>query len=128
MNRERIETESRRLRALGREVTGAVLDVTDHAALDREIDSAAARYGRLDVVFANAGIDPGPGFIAPVPSVNARPTEPSRITRPSAGAGSSTSASLPCLRLQGPRPATCGRANQAGSSSRPPWPLSNVSR
>jgi len=67
MNPERIETESRRLRALGREVTGAVLDVTDHAALDREIDSAATRYGRLDVVFANAGIDPGPGFIAPGP-------------------------------------------------------------
>jgi NAD(P)-dependent dehydrogenase (short-subunit alcohol dehydrogenase family) len=37
--------------------------VTDHAALDRAIDAAAARYGRLDVAFANAGIDPGAGFV-----------------------------------------------------------------
>lgn len=64
MNRERIETEVRRLQAVGRDVTGVVLDVTDYSALDREIDAAAARYGHLDVVFANAGIDPGPGFIA----------------------------------------------------------------
>ena len=28
------------------------------------IDEAAALYGRLDVAFANAGIDPGPGFVA----------------------------------------------------------------
>ena len=43
---------------------GAVADVTDHAALDRAIDEAAASYGRLDVAFANAGIDSGPGFVA----------------------------------------------------------------
>ena len=42
---------------------GAVADVTDHAALDRVIDDAAERYGRLDVAFANAGIDPGIGFV-----------------------------------------------------------------
>ena len=28
------------------------------------IDEAAAVYGRLNVAFANAGIDPGPGFVA----------------------------------------------------------------
>ena len=38
--------------------------MTDRAALDRVIDEAAAVYGRLDVAFANAGIDPGPGFVA----------------------------------------------------------------
>jgi NAD(P)-dependent dehydrogenase (short-subunit alcohol dehydrogenase family) len=38
--------------------------VTDRAALDRVIDEAAAVYGRLDVAFANAGIDPGHGFVA----------------------------------------------------------------
>jgi NAD(P)-dependent dehydrogenase (short-subunit alcohol dehydrogenase family) len=37
--------------------------VTDHAALDRAIDEAADAYGRLDVAFANAGIDPGVGFV-----------------------------------------------------------------
>jgi NAD(P)-dependent dehydrogenase (short-subunit alcohol dehydrogenase family) len=45
------------------DVRGAVADVTDHAALDRAIDEAAEEYGRLDVAFANAGIDPGVGFV-----------------------------------------------------------------
>jgi NAD(P)-dependent dehydrogenase (short-subunit alcohol dehydrogenase family) len=52
-----------RLQGEGLEVRGAVADVTDHPALDRAIDEAAARYGRLDVAFANAGIDPGVGFV-----------------------------------------------------------------
>ena len=37
--------------------------MTDHAGLDRVIDEAAEAYGRLDVAFANAGIDPGVGFV-----------------------------------------------------------------
>ena len=60
---ERIEKETRRLTAAGLDVRGVVVDVTDHAALDRAFDEAAAEYGRLDVAFANAGIDPGPGFV-----------------------------------------------------------------
>ncbi len=52
-----------RLQAEGLDVRGAVADVTDHAALDRAIDEAAAEYGRLDVAFANAGIDSGAGFV-----------------------------------------------------------------
>ena len=40
-----------------------VADVSDHAALDHAIDEAADVYGRLDVAFANAGIDSGPGFV-----------------------------------------------------------------
>ena len=52
-----------RLEAEGLDVRGAVADVTDHAALDRAIDGAADAYGRLDVAFANAGIDPGAGFV-----------------------------------------------------------------
>ncbi len=59
----RVADESRRLRAAGLDVHGQVVDVTDHPALDRAFDEAAARYGRLDVVFANAGIDSGPGFL-----------------------------------------------------------------
>ncbi len=60
---QRIEEETARLRKLGWEVRGEVVDVTDHAGLDRAVDAAAAACGRLDVVFANAGIDPGPGFL-----------------------------------------------------------------
>ncbi len=60
----RIEHETRRLRDLGFNVRGEVVDVRDHAAVDRAFDAAAAVHGRLDVVFANAGIDSGPGFIS----------------------------------------------------------------
>ncbi len=60
---QRIETETARLCASGSDVRGAVVDVTDHVGLDAAIDAAAADYGRLDVVFANAGIDPGPWFV-----------------------------------------------------------------
>jgi NAD(P)-dependent dehydrogenase (short-subunit alcohol dehydrogenase family) len=60
---ERIAQETRRLQGLGWDVRGEVVDVADHAALDAAFDAAVAEYGKLDVVFANAGIDPGPGFI-----------------------------------------------------------------
>ena len=59
-----VEAQAERLRGAGLDVRGAVADVTDHAALDRAIDEAAAAHGRLDVAFANAGIDSGPGFVA----------------------------------------------------------------
>jgi NAD(P)-dependent dehydrogenase (short-subunit alcohol dehydrogenase family) len=55
--------EVSRLQEEGLDVRGAVADVTDHAALDRAVDGAAEVYGRLDVAFANAGIDPGVGFV-----------------------------------------------------------------
>ncbi|HJS22345.1 MAG TPA: SDR family NAD(P)-dependent oxidoreductase [Steroidobacteraceae bacterium] len=62
-NPERVAQESARLQRAGLDVRGHVVDVTDHPALDRAFDEAVARYGRLDVVFANAGIDSGPGFL-----------------------------------------------------------------
>jgi NAD(P)-dependent dehydrogenase (short-subunit alcohol dehydrogenase family) len=58
-----VEAEAERLRGEGLDVRGAVADVTDHAALDRAINGAAEAYGRLDVAFANAGIDSGVGFL-----------------------------------------------------------------
>jgi NAD(P)-dependent dehydrogenase (short-subunit alcohol dehydrogenase family) len=58
-----LEQHVARLTADGLDVRAAVADVTDHAALDRAIDGAAEAYGRLDVAFANAGIDPGVGFV-----------------------------------------------------------------
>jgi NAD(P)-dependent dehydrogenase (short-subunit alcohol dehydrogenase family) len=60
---DEVAAQAARLRADGLDVRGAVADVTDHVGLDRAIDSAAAEYGRLDVAFANAGIDPGVGFV-----------------------------------------------------------------
>jgi len=63
MNARMLADETRRLSAAGFDVRGQTLDVTDHAALDKAIDEAARVYGRLDVVFANAGIDSGPGFL-----------------------------------------------------------------
>jgi len=60
---QRIENETKRLRDAGLDIRGVVADVTDHKALDAAIDEAANIYGGLDVVFANAGIDPGVGFV-----------------------------------------------------------------
>jgi NAD(P)-dependent dehydrogenase (short-subunit alcohol dehydrogenase family) len=59
----RIDQETRRLQGLGFAARGEVVDVRDHEAIDRAFDAALAAHGRLDVVFANAGIDPGPGFV-----------------------------------------------------------------
>jgi NAD(P)-dependent dehydrogenase (short-subunit alcohol dehydrogenase family) len=59
----RIETVISRLRAEGFDVRGEAVDVRDGAALERAVDSAANHYGRLDTVFANAGVDSGPGFL-----------------------------------------------------------------
>jgi NAD(P)-dependent dehydrogenase (short-subunit alcohol dehydrogenase family) len=58
-----VAAQASRLQGDGLDVRGATADVTDHAALDRAIDAAAEVYGRLDVAFANAGIDPGAGFV-----------------------------------------------------------------
>ena len=63
IDEKRLADETARLSKAGYDVRGAVVDVRDHSTLDKEIDAAAAAYGRLDVVFANAGIDSGPGFI-----------------------------------------------------------------
>jgi NAD(P)-dependent dehydrogenase (short-subunit alcohol dehydrogenase family) len=60
---QRIDTETKRLRAAGFDVRGKVVDVTDHKTLDAAVDEAAKEYGRLDVVCANAGVDSGIGFV-----------------------------------------------------------------
>ncbi len=58
-----VAAQASRLAGEGLDVRGTAADVTDHAGLDRAIDEAAETYGRLDVAFANAGIDPGVGFV-----------------------------------------------------------------
>jgi NAD(P)-dependent dehydrogenase (short-subunit alcohol dehydrogenase family) len=52
------------LQAKGSEVWGFVVDVTKRPALTSAFDKAAVEFGRLDVLFANAGIDSGPGFLS----------------------------------------------------------------
>lgn len=64
VNSQRIADETKRLKAAGFDVRGMVVDVTNHSALDKAFDETVATYGRLDVAFANAGIDSGPGFIS----------------------------------------------------------------
>ena len=60
---DRIAAETERLKAQGCAVRGDVVDVSDHPLLERAFDAALAAHGRLDIVFANAGIDSGPGFV-----------------------------------------------------------------
>ena len=62
-NQERIEREVARLTSLGMDVRGVIVDVTERERLDAAFEEATSLYGRLDVVFANAGIDAGPGFV-----------------------------------------------------------------
>lgn len=57
-----IDREVERLTNAGLSVRGDLADVTDHPQLDQAFDRAAAAHG-LDVVFANAGVDSGPGFV-----------------------------------------------------------------
>jgi NAD(P)-dependent dehydrogenase (short-subunit alcohol dehydrogenase family) len=60
---QRVEKETKRLKDAGLDVRGIVADVTDHKALDAAFEDTVRAYGKLDVVFANAGIDPGIGFV-----------------------------------------------------------------
>jgi NAD(P)-dependent dehydrogenase (short-subunit alcohol dehydrogenase family) len=58
-----LDLEVARMTALGWQVHSEAVDVRDHATLDAAITRAADRSGRLDVIFANAGVDSGPGFV-----------------------------------------------------------------
>lgn len=52
-----------RIKAGGAQAFAEIADVTDKAQLARVFDAVAARHGHIDVVFANAGISGGPGFL-----------------------------------------------------------------
>lgn len=62
---EGAEREAERLRSEGYEARAAQLDVTDRARMEQVFDEHAGAYDGLDICFANAGIDPGPGFWNP---------------------------------------------------------------
>ena len=59
------------LKAAGCDVEQTVLDIGDADALRAAIDATAARHGRLDIMFANAGGSAGPGFeLVPTGSID----------------------------------------------------------
>ena len=60
-----VAREAERLRRAGLGAAPIPLDVADSAALRAAIDDVASRHGRLDAVFANAGVSSGPGFGSP---------------------------------------------------------------
>src|ERR1700744_5161073 len=62
INPETLEKESARLRAAGGSAETIVLDVGDLDKLRATIDGVVAKHGRIDSLFANAGITSGPGF------------------------------------------------------------------
>ncbi|MDH3233669.1 MAG: SDR family oxidoreductase [Alphaproteobacteria bacterium] len=62
---KKLEVEVARLRDAGCAVEPVTLDVADLDALRAAIDGTAERHGRLDAVFANAGISAGPGHNTP---------------------------------------------------------------
>lgn len=59
------EREAARLRDEGHEARAVQLDVSDRARTTLVMDEHVASYGGLDIVFANAGIGPAPGFWNP---------------------------------------------------------------
>ncbi len=65
INPETLEKEAARLRGTGASVETIVLDVGDLDKLRATIDGVVAKHGRIDSLFANAGITSGPGFRFP---------------------------------------------------------------
>lgn len=65
LNRERLDAAVARLHADGADVRAEVVDVTDRPAMYAAFERSAEAHGGLDVLFANAGIDAGPGFLTP---------------------------------------------------------------
>jgi NAD(P)-dependent dehydrogenase (short-subunit alcohol dehydrogenase family) len=61
-----LQREAARLAAAGLAVEAEPLDIGDAAQVRRAIDGAVERHGRLDTVFANAGMTSGPGYGSPV--------------------------------------------------------------
>lgn len=64
LNAARLQEVAEGLRALGHAPHIHPLDVTDEAGTEALFAQIASRAGGVDIFFANAGIDAGPGFAA----------------------------------------------------------------
>lgn len=56
--------EAARLRDAGHPIEHEALDIGDIDRVRAVVDAAAERHGRLDVLFANAGVSSGPGYLS----------------------------------------------------------------
>jgi len=65
VNADRLGDAAATLQSRQCRVEPIVLDIGDAARVRPTIDDVVRRYGRLDVMFANAGVSAGPGFAAP---------------------------------------------------------------
>ncbi|MGE3246885.1 MAG: SDR family NAD(P)-dependent oxidoreductase [Beijerinckiaceae bacterium] len=63
VNPDTLAAAAAQLASDGLTVATAVADVTDRAAIEAAIAGVVERTGRLDILFANAGISGGPGFL-----------------------------------------------------------------
>jgi NAD(P)-dependent dehydrogenase (short-subunit alcohol dehydrogenase family) len=63
LNRDGLEAAAHHLRKLGTEILTKTADVSDRAQLRDAFDAVADELGSPDVVFGNAGIGGGPGFM-----------------------------------------------------------------
>ena len=66
-----LAVQTGRLAGAGASVEGIELDVADLPALRAAIDATAEKRGRLDAVFANAGISAGPGYLTEAGKIDA---------------------------------------------------------
>jgi len=62
VNPDALADSAKKLMDVGLAVNAVTLDITDTSALSDAMAAAAARTGRIDAVFANAGISAGPGY------------------------------------------------------------------
>lgn len=62
VNASALAESAQKLISSGRSVEPVVADVGNADAIGAAVDGAVAKHGRLDAVFANAGISAGPGF------------------------------------------------------------------
>jgi NAD(P)-dependent dehydrogenase (short-subunit alcohol dehydrogenase family) len=63
VDRDALHAATERLRAAVANVAAEVADVTKPETLHAAVAAVLAREGRLDVLFANAGVSAGPGFL-----------------------------------------------------------------
>jgi NADP-dependent 3-hydroxy acid dehydrogenase YdfG len=64
LDRQSLDAASDRLAKAGADVRISAFDVSDRDQMRRSVDAVAEEWGSLDIVFGNAGIGGGPGFMA----------------------------------------------------------------
>jgi NAD(P)-dependent dehydrogenase (short-subunit alcohol dehydrogenase family) len=63
IDQDNLDHVSDRLKSAGAEIYAVRVDVSDRIELRQAFDAVVEHYGRLDIVFGNAGIGAGAGFL-----------------------------------------------------------------